>query len=1205
MGVASLPERAIAPDDHAVGWALRGCIGGPVPAPFRPGFAMPDAPQDRQTQDGEPNDRQGSIDPMALPAALQNFIGGCADVAYFAADAAPFRFTYVTSNIEALTGHSAEALLRESGYFRAHVDPGDLAVYDAALERLQVEETAHREYRLRRPDGEIVWLREDLRIAGTGEPAGIVGSMVDISTRKQAQSDQAAAEALHRSIVESAFDAMIAVDATGKVVAFNPAAERLFGHAQEGAIGRDVAALLVPAHNRRRLLAGMRRYLDTGSHPLMNRRLVMDLVRSDGQQVPVEVAISTVSVQGSAVFLADIRDVRERLRAVRENRRLNQLLREAIESLPSGFAIFDRDRQLVACNTAFARLLGKSPHQLVGASEDAVHRSTLAHLQSFAGKPVEDPNRDLDRSIERLRAEPDEPFDAQARNGAWLGISRHVTADGGSVLIHSDLTQVKAAELSLRETVNHFRRIVEGLPVPAWMANADNAVVRYFSPAAAELLGLEAHPDRPVRTSDIFAGKPDRGRLLKALRKRGELRDYEVRLRKADGTTFWAALTCRMFIVEGREVIVSTAVDLTERKQREAELSQAREILEDAIESLGEGFALYDAEDRLVMCNSRYREFNSRSADMLVPGIKWADFIRAGAERGQYVNAIGRVEEWLRERRRQRRQENRQLEVEQSDGRWMQISNRRTPQGNTVAIRTDVSHLKHMEQALRESEERLRLVVEGHPIPVLLTRADTGGIIYASPAARDLLNLDIGALARMTLREFFRNAEDWQHLWGKLGNSGFVDDEEVELQKGSGEPFWASVAARMITYGDGQAIVCNVRDLTERRAVEAEMQRQREALYQSEKLSAFGTLLAGIAHELNNPLSVVVGQATLMQETVSDPTISRRANKIADAADRCSRIVKTFLAMARDRRSTRSTVDLNKLVTGTLDVTGYGLRTQDIDVESVLASDLPTVSGDADQLSQVLTNLVINAQQALAGQSPPRRLRIETRIDSSAKQVEFVVEDNGPGVPPGVRSRIFEPFFTTKEVGVGTGIGLAVCQRIIDSHGGTITLDSGRENGARFTVRLPAEPISAPLAAEPVNRSRSIRGQAVLVIDDEEDIGELIREILMDDGHAVITARSGSEALQRLEAGDFDAIISDLRMPELDGPGLFKHLMAQRPELLRRTAFITGDSLGATARDFLRTSGRPYIEKPFSPEELRDLVGRLLAENGVGEEIQS
>ena len=627
---------------------------------------------------------------------------------------------------------------------------------------------------------------------------------------------------------------------------------------------------------------------------------------------------------------------------------------------------------------------------------------------------------------------------------------------------------------------------------------------------------------------------------------------------------------------------------------KEAELREAREMLQDAVESLTEGFALYDAEDRLVMCNQRYRDFNFMSADMLTPGMPWLDFIRCGAERGQYAGTGGRVEAWLEERKRLRQKFCTDLEFQQTDGRWFQFSNQPTRQGGIVVTRTDITNRKEMERALRESESLVRSILEASPVPVVMVRAEDGLVIYESPASRRIFGRMQQSGEPSYIADLYVNPEDRVRYLAELRDKGTVEGYEVLLRRADGQPIWVSLTASLIEYQGEEMIVASAYDLTERHAVEEQMARQRDALYQSEKLSALGALLAGVAHELNNPLSVVVGHAQLMKETAGDPRVVARATKIGNAADRCSRIVKSFLAMARQRPPRRCAVDLRDIVQVTLDVTGYSLRTANIETRLDMAPDVPPVWGDSDQLNQVVTNIIVNAQQAMMDVPADRVLAIRDFYDAAAGEVILTIADSGPGIPEEIQSRIFEPFFTTKDVGEGTGVGLAVSHRIVEAHDGRIRVDCPPGGGTVFTVALPVGTATADAAPKAPPAEADRPAASILIIDDEPEVAQMLGDILAAQGHRVVTAASGQKALRLMEGQRFDVILSDVRMPELDGPSLYATLERTEPELLKRTAFISGDTLSPSARVFLQRVKRPFLEKPFTLEEVRALVGRIL-----------
>ena len=691
----------------------------------------------------------------------------------------------------------------------------------------------------------------------------------------------------------------------------------------------------------------------------------------------------------------------------------------------------------------------------------------------------------------------------------------------------------------------------------------------------SSLLHVEAIEGEP--DAEIASTEPARWPIEKRL---------SGRLNRTGKSPLFVTLVISPVSPGGQEQLV---VSLREADEDPNQRQHLLELFQDAVESIPNGFAIYDRDDRLVLCNNAFASFFDTPPRNLAgtPASQFHNRLeqRRHPAESQRSDEAASSERWLGRDTRD------PVDVQLRNGKWKQITRHSLKLGGSVYVRTDITRLKAAEASIKEGEALIRKVLEACPVPVGMTRASDGLIIYESPASQALFQRRPSPSQPEYSRDYFVNPKDRDRYLAGLAEEGKLENFEVAFRKADGSTFWAALSAQLIDYQGKKVIVSSTLDLTERRTLESEIERRREALYQSEKLSALGGLLAGVAHELNNPLSVVVGQATLLQETCQDQKIAERAAKIGSAADRCARIVRTFLAMARKRPPERSSVNLNDIVLATLDVTGYALRTSNIDVTLKLADNLSTVWADADQLNQVVTNLVINAQQAMTESSDKGRLTISTRFDKSRKEVVLVVDDTGPGIPPEARSRIFEPFFTTKQTGHGTGIGLSVSMGFVETHGGSLTLSRRKRGaGAAFTVRLPITG-PCPAAAQPSKAApNACTACRILVIDDEPEILATLQEILKLDGHCVTTSGSAVSALALMEEKEFDLILSDLRMPELDGPGLYQALKWKAPSLIERMAFITGDTLGRRARRFLKDTGRPCLEKPFTPNDVRALI---------------
>ncbi|MBM3819426.1 MAG: response regulator [Acidimicrobiia bacterium] len=368
-----------------------------------------------------------------------------------------------------------------------------------------------------------------------------------------------------------------------------------------------------------------------------------------------------------------------------------------------------------------------------------------------------------------------------------------------------------------------------------------------------------------------------------------------------------------------------------------------------------------------------------------------------------------------------------------------------------------------------------------------------------------------------------------------------------------------------------------------------------QQILQSEKLSALSRVVAGVAHELNNPLFIVKGQTDLLHQELEGRPAVERVDKIARAAERCARIVRSFLTLARQRTPERGQVRLNQVVHEAVEPMAASLRADDVQVVLDLADDLPDLWADPDQLHQVVVNLVTNAHHAMRETPPPRQLTLATWYDAEQERVSVAVADTGPGIRPEIRYRIFEPFFTTKASSEGTGLGLSVCHGIIEAHGGTITLDNRPEQGARFLVALPlGRALGATSQAGVAEPASPVRGRAVLVVDDEIEVAEVLAHMLLADGHQVERAANGNLALAQLRQRTYDVILCDIKMPELDGPGLYREVEHRYPGLQRRFIFLTGDTLSTDTQAFLGRIGAPCLSKPFTWAELQRLLQATL-----------
>jgi PAS domain S-box-containing protein len=505
--------------------------------------------------------------------------------------------------------------------------------------------------------------------------------------------------------------------------------------------------------------------------------------------------------------------------------------------------------------------------------------------------------------------------------------------------------------------------------------------------------------------------------------------------------------------------------------------------------------------------------------------------------------------------------------------------------------------LRRAYDELRESEARFRVVARATSDCVwdwdlasdTITWNESFAQLFGYPQIRTPLGFweqaihpDDRARVKEGLESFLLLDEDhWsdEYLFRRAnGNYAAVLDRGVIIRDEQGKP------ARMIG---------SMMDLTERRELQARL-----AL--ADRMASVGTLAAGVAHEINNPLAYVI--TNIEAATTEIKKLARNSRAVEalveakDGAERVRKIVQDLKTFSRADDDSRERVDLKSVV-----VSSIGLAMNEIRHRARLVRELaeaPRVDANAGKLGQVVVNLLVNAAQAIPeGEADRHEIRVVTRTADDGHAV-LEVKDTGPGMPPEIRRRIFDPFYTTKAVGEGTGLGLTICHGIVAALGGSIEVESAVGAGATFRVTLPPSTIvdrpSRP-SAEPAGELRGTeRRGRVLVVDDEPLIGKSV-QLLLSTRHDVVPLTSAREAYDRLMSGErWDAVLCDLMMPEMTGMDLYERVEKRAPELARRMVFLTGGAFTPRARAFLERARNPRVEKPFDEETLATAIANVM-----------
>ena len=415
---------------------------------------------------------------------------------------------------------------------------------------------------------------------------------------------------------------------------------------------------------------------------------------------------------------------------------------------------------------------------------------------------------------------------------------------------------------------------------------------------------------------------------------------------------------------------------------------------------------------------------------------------------------------------------------------------------------------------------------------------------------------------------------------------------ETRYQRKDGTTFPVEVSVRTALIGGHRFFQGIARDMTERRRMELQLQL-------ADRMASVGTLAAGVAHEINNPLAYVLANLDFALGELQAPgagpeELARALGEAREGAVRVREIVRDLKSFSRVSEAEREPTDVRRVLQ-----TAVGLAQNEIRHRARLAieyAEVPPVLASEHRLGQVFLNLLINAAQSIPDGAADRNLVNASTFLAGDGRVAVEITDTGSGIPAEVLPRIFDPFFTTKPVGVGTGLGLSIAHGIVAELGGELTVRSELGSGSIFTVRLPPAPAGARprAAAAPGPAPRPPQGARVLVVDDEPLVGRAVARILSPP-HQVTVALTGQEALDRLASEPFEVVLCDLMMPGLTGMDVHQRLLERAPALAARMVFLTGGAFTETARAFLARVPNARLEKPFEPSALRQVVAAAVA----------
>jgi len=866
--------------------------------------------------------------------------------------------------------------------------------------------------------------------------------------------------------------------------------------------------------------------------------------------------------------------------------------------------ILDPDHKIITVNLAAIKATGRSTAELVGKKcWEIFHRTS---------QPP--PSCPLEKMLRSGHLETVE-MEIEALGGIFLVSCTPVLDATGKLekIIHiaTDITERNRAEDARRESEEKYRTLTEQ-SLMGIVVLQDFRIV-FANDAFAEISGYSVEELRSLPPAKVQAmiHPEDQalvwGRFHDRLAGKAVPPHYEYHGIRKDGTVCLLEMHSNRIEYGGKLAIQGAIIDITDRKQAEETLRYREEHFQALIENSSDVITVIDSLGTVRYQSPNYKAVWGRAPtgeigrDMLKD--VHPDEAALVSEKFDYLlkNPRGIVSINVR--------------AQHTDGSWRTIEvvghnllDNPVVCGIVVNFR-DITKRKQAEEKLRQSEKRYRLIAE-NTRDVIITTDMNLRLTYVSPSIKYLTTRTAEEVMAMSLEELLTPASL------EVATKAFVEELEIatrqprdptrsrilelEVMRQDGSTVWTEARTNFLRGAEDQPVglITVLRDMTERRKAEEEKIELELKAQVASRLASVGEMVAGVAHEINNPLTVVTGYAPLLMDRKDIPAdIQRDLALINDGAQRVAGIIRRLLAFSRQTKPEQKLVGINELIEGALALRAYHLITSNIKLTTQLTPDLPPTVADPGQIQQVLLNLIVNAETEMKLAHGKGELTITT--EKSDNTIKISVKDDGPGIKPEIMDRIFDPFFTTRKVGQGTGLGLSLCYGIVAEHNGKIYTKSKPGKGATFIVELPiVTEAEVPEPAEPaepvVEQAEKVAKAKIMVVDDEKVIRDLAKRVLGGEGYEVDTVDNADDALKIIESQRYNLILLDIKMPGMDGVELYRRIQKIAKSLARRVIFITGDILSSDTEKFFAETKVVHIDKPFNATQLKQEVKRVL-----------
>jgi two-component system NtrC family sensor kinase len=879
-----------------------------------------------------------------------------------------------------------------------------------------------------------------------GEIVGFRGIRCDITERKRMEEALRQSEENYKSLFNSSVVGMYVMDVeTLEVVTGNRAAAEMAGFSSPGeGIGINPLDFVVPEDRTQVLEVAAKEFEQD-----LRRTHEVRVIGKDGKTGWITISSARIIYEGRPAALVSISNITERKQAEEALKQSEEKYRTILEEMEDSYFEVDLGGHLTFVNNSVCRDLGYSMEELIG----------ISYKDFTAEEDIESLFRAFNEVYQTGVPNKGFPWKTTRKDGshgfAETSISLLRNSNGeiiGFRGVGRDVTERKQTEEKLRQSEENYKTLFNSSVVGMYVLDIETMKIVMGNRAAREMAGFSSTEEGIGINPFDFVVPQDREKVIEiAVNEflQDSRRTHEVQVVDKNGRGGWQSFSIARITHQGRLASLVSVMDITERKKMEEALRQSEENYRALFDSSVIGTFVLDAETmKIVMGNEAAMKLAGLDSPREDIGIDPFGFVLP-EDREEILEIVTKE---LFEQDLRRTHEFRAIT---KDGRkiWISITGARIMQGGKLAglvSFTDITERKRMEEALRQSEENYRALFDSSVIGTIVLDAETRKAMMANQAAAKIFELS-SAKEGIGLDVLdFVPPEDRERVLEVIRKDLFEQDlrrtAEFRAVTKSGRELWISVTAARIMHDGKLAGLIAFTDITDQK-------KQNERLMMTDRLASLGELASGTAHELNNPLTSIIGFSQLLMEKEVPDDIREDLKIMNSEAQRAVSVTQNLLTFARKHASVKQRNQINSIIEDVLKLRAYEHKANSMEVERHLAPDLPEIMIDYFQMQQVFMNIVINAEYFMIRAHGKGTLTITTEKQNDTVMIS--IADDGPGIPPENLKRIFDPFFTTKEAGKGTGLGLSICHGIVTEHGGQIHVKSKLGKGATFFIALP------------------------------------------------------------------------------------------------------------------------------------------------------